>query len=576
MDIIIKSCLKRFKEQYGLSKIKDELAFEKFCVYSILQNELSFTLENEELDEICLDQNKGIDAICLAINNDPVTNMQQLEDLIKKKRSFDVTLYFFQVKTSPKFKDSEILNFCDSVIDFLSEKPAYPLTKKAREYHNFFLEIINHLSYLKTFNCKLFYCTTGTWNEKGISVATLEKKRDQIIATRIFKSDKGEKVEVIAVDKDKLRRLYDKTIEPLNAEFNLLTSIPLKNINNVEEAYLGIIQFKELMKIIVNVETGKLRPLYHDNVRDYLGLENIKVNEDINKTLENKDFALFQLLNNGITVVAEDNRGRQDKFILINSQVVNGCQTSNVLFKNKDLIGIDELKVPIKLIITKDSDIRDKIIVSTNNQTAIKEEQLLALTEFQKRLEQFYKAMPDHLYYERRKAQYANDPNIKKSQIVDIREQIKAYVAMFLEEPHVVSGYFAKVYKDRKGSIFHQDHICESYYVSALIQNRFKQLLVSKKIERKYNKARYHLFMLFRKIAQPSKKFIPEDKQATEYCNSILEIIRDEKRCLDNFQKVFELVKKARIDINNQKEIYKKTTTKKLIREFEEKYGKNN
>jgi len=536
MDIITRGYLKRFVDQYSLDKRQEELNFEKFCSYSILQNELSYTLENEELDEMCVGKNKGIDAISLAINGILVSTIKQLEDL-KKKKNFDATLYFFQAKTSPKFKGSEIANFCDSVIDFLSEKPQYPLTKKTRDYHNLFIKILSHLSYLKTFNCKLFYCTTGTWNEQSTCATTLLKKKNQLVDTGIFKIERGDKVDAVAIDRDKLRRLYDRTNEPLNAEFILSERMPLKGIDNVKEAYLGIISFKELMKIIVDTESGKLKPLYHDNVRDYLGIANVKVNEEINKTLLGKDFALFQLLNNGITVVAEDNKGRQDKFILLNCQVVNGCQTSNVLFSNKDLAGIDELKIPVKLIITENPDIRDKIIVSTNNQTAIKEEQLLALTEFQKRLEQFYKEMPDSLYYERRKAQYSNDPSIKKNQIVDIREQIKSYVAMFLEEPHVVSGYFAKVYKERKNSIFNKSHYCEPYYVSALIQNRFKQLIISKKIERKYNKARYHLFMLFRKIIQPSRKFFPEDKKIMTQCDAILEIIRDEKNVWIIFRK---------------------------------------
>jgi len=572
MDIVIRNYLKSFKERYSLNDSKEDLLFEKFCAYSILENELVNTLENEELDEICLGKNKGIDAICVSIDNVLVSSSQQLEDLIKK-REFEATLYFFQAKNSPKFKDSEISNFCDTVIDFLRDKPQYSLTKKARDYHDIYLTILNHLPHLKTFSCKLYYCTTGICNEQGAYNVTLAKKKQQIIDSRIFKSEKGDKVDAMAVDKDKLRKLYDKTIKPLNADFNLLDFIPLKDMSDVEEAYLGVIQFKELMKIIVDPETDKLRPLYQDNVRDYLGIQNIKVNERINRTLIDKEFTLFQLLNNGITVVAEENKGRADKFNLVNCQVVNGCQTSNIIFRNKDLNGINNLRLPIKLIITKNEDIRDKIIVSTNDQTAIRPEQLLALTEFQKRLEKFYRAMPDNLFYERRKAQYSNDAGIKKNQIVDIREQIKSYVAMFLDEPDVVSGYFAKVYKEREKAIFRKNHNCEPYYVSALIQNKFKQLIISKKIERKYNKARYHLFMLFRKISQPSKHFNAEDKKVTCYCDSIFKILRDEKKCLENFQKAIELVKKARIDINNQKEIYKKSTTKKLLNKFKIQYG---
>jgi hypothetical protein len=236
------------------------------------------------------------------------------------------------------------------------------------------------------------------------------------------------------------------------------------------------------------------------------------------------------------------------------------------------LDGINDLFIPAKLIITDNPDIRDRVIISTNNQAEIKEEQLLALTSFQKNLEEFYKCMKDGLYYERRKAQYSTDPSIKKNAIVDIREQIKSYVAMFLEEPHAVSGYFGKVYKDRKDLIFNKAHCYDPYYLSALTQYFFKRFLISKKIERKFNKARYHLFMLFRKISEPSKKIDPSDKKMKGYCEAILKIVRDEKNCLKNFLFAAELIDASKINIDEPKEIYKKSTTNLLIEEYDKKY----
>ena len=310
------------------------------------------------------------------------------------------------------------------------------------------------------------------------------------------------------------------------------------------------------------------------SVRDFLGLDEKvnKVNENINKTLSEKQFSLFQLLNNGITIIAEEKKGRGDHFILSNYQIVNGCQTSNVLFLNRDLDGISNLFIPIKLIITDDQDIRDKIIVSTNNQTQIKEEQLLALTSFQKGLEEFYKNMGDGLYYERRKSQYSFDASIKKKTIIDIREQIKTYVAMFLEEPHVVSGYFGKVYKERNSQIFLKDHKYEPYYLSGLTHYKFKTLINTKKIDRKYNKARYHIFMLFRKIAEPNEKVEPASNKIKKYSDAIIEILRDDKQCLKHFLNATEIIDSAAINIEEQKEIYKKSTTNALIEEFKKRY----
>lgn len=572
MDIIIKGYLDRFVSEFELEGQNDDDNFEKFCIYSILKNELSY-FDDNDLEQISIGKNKGIDAICLAINDHPVTSIQEINDIKTAKKSFDATLYFIQTKTSPRFQDSEIANFCDTVIDFLTEKPKYPLTTKAKEYHAIYIEILKQLSYLKTFNCKLFYCCTGTWEGKNTCAITIENKKNELIKTCNFKSSRGDTVDIIPIDNENIRRLFDKANQPLKAEFNFSQKIVLNNIKDVRESYLGVVSFKEFKKIIIDDETGKLKPLFHDNVRDFLGVEK-EVNDNINETLQDKQFALFQLLNNGITVIAEDNKGRGDKFALVNSQVVNGCQTSNVLFLNRDMPGIDDLFIPVKLIITDKADIRDRIIISTNNQTEIKEEQLLALTSFQKNLEEFYKHMGDGLYYERRKAQYSNDPNIKKKAIVDIREQIKSYVAMFLEEPHVVSGYFGKVYRDRKDTIFNKRHAYEPYYLSALTQYAFKKLLVAKKIDRKYNKARYHLFMLFRKITESPGKVEPNNKKIIPYCDEILKVVRDNDKCLRNFRLATAIIDSIKINIDDPKEVYKKTTTTALIEKCDKKYKK--
>lgn len=567
MDIIIEGYLKRFVEDFELEHKKKEINFEKFCHFSILKNELAY-LDDNDLENVSVGKNKGIDGICLSIDGNIITSPSEIEDLKATKRNFDITLYFFQAKTSPKFEDSEIGNFCDTVIDFLSEKPKYSFTTEAKEYHNIYLEVLKLLSYVKSFNCKLFYCSTGVWSNETSCATTIEKKKEVLKSIGNFKNDI---VEIIPIDNEKLRKLFDKANQPLNTEFTFSQKIALKDIANVRESYIGILPFAEYKKIIIDSDSGKLKPLFYDNVRDFLGIAE-EVNDKINRTLQDKQFPLFQLLNNGITIIAEDNKGRGDKFILINSQVVNGCQTSNVLFLNQDLTGIDDLFIPIKLIITDDPDIRDKVIVSTNNQTEIKEEQLLALTSFQKGLEEFYKHMGDELYYERRKSQYSYDPAIKKKSIVDIREQIKSYVAMFLEEPHVVSGYFGKVYRDRKTTIFNKEHKYDPYYLSCILQYMFKHFLNTKRIERKYNKARYHIFMLFRKIAEPNEKPIPTDKKNKAYCDAILKIVRAESKCLKHFQNAIELVDTSGINIDDPKEIYKKSTTNSLIEEFNKHY----
>ena len=128
------------------------------------------------------------------------------------------------------------------------------------------------------------------------------------------------------------------------------------------------------------------------------------------------------MLNNGITVVTSSIIISGDIATIEDYQIVNGCQTSNVLIENMDSVeGIDELIIPIRIIATKDENLKNDITRATNSQTAIKKDQLEALSTFQKKLEEYYKTYRDEdaLVYERRTGQY-RDSNIPKNRIVTI------------------------------------------------------------------------------------------------------------------------------------------------------------
>ena len=50
----------------------------------------------------------------------------------------------------------------------------------------------------------------------------------------------------------------------------------------------------------------------------------------------------------------------------------------------------DNLQIPIKIIQTTNEDTISKIIIATNTQTEVTNEQLMSLKEFHRRLEDFY------------------------------------------------------------------------------------------------------------------------------------------------------------------------------------------
>jgi len=578
MDRIIKGYVKNFVTQFGLEFKENNIneLFENFTTFCLVSNKLiNDNLDNNAIIATNTKKYKGIDNIAFIISGKIITNIIELEEIFENTGYVDVLLVAIQSKISEKFDNNEITNLLDTFSDFIKDDPQYPLTDEAKLIHEMLIYVKDNMSKINKFDTTLYYATTGIWIDDAVIQATITSKKEQIIKEGIFKN--GD-VNIEIIDKNNLMKLFDKINQPSKAEFVFKekSSISFEK-EKIKEAYFGLLPFNEYKKILIDEESDKIRNLFYDNVRDNLG--NNDVNNDIAKTLQEKKFDFFPLLNNGVTIVAEKNSGSGNKFILENFQIVNGCQTSNKLYEFRRIDGIENLLIPIKLIITSDEVLKNQITIATNNQTEIKEEQLVALTEFQKGLEEFYNIMSNEktikLYYERRVNQYAGNSSIMKKSIVDLREQIKTFVAVFYEEPHNSSGYFGKIFKEYNNKLFIKQHSCEPYYLCGLMQYVFKDFINKKQIDRKYNKARYHLFMLYRKIVETEAFkdiMLTQQKKIRKYSDEIVETLLDQEKALKNFKKTIDLLEKTDINLNDQKEFYRKSSTNKLLDKFKEEY----
>jgi hypothetical protein len=274
----------------------------------------------------------------------------------------------------------------------------------------------------------------------------------------------------------------------------------LPDIPKIKESYLGHLPASEFLKLLQDESGEMLRVLFYDNVRDWLDFN--PVNEEIKSTLE-KDKALFVLMNNGITLIARHLQATGNKFFIEDYSIVNGCQTSNVLFEERDTID-DSVIIPLRLIHTQDEDVINAIVKATNRQTEVKEEQFYALQEFPKELEQYFQTYPDpyKLYYERRTRQY-DRLEIEKTRIITPANMIRAFAAMFLNEPHRTTRSYAALKAKVGKDIFGKGHQKEPYYAAAYTLYKLEYLFRSGKLESKYKRARYHILMATRILANP-------------------------------------------------------------------------
>ncbi len=201
--------------------------------------------------------------------------------------------------------------------------------------------------------------------------------------------DLFQEVQFTPVDVNLIQKYYRNTIDVIETEIDFSQKILLPDIPKINQSYLGYVEYDEYLKLIVG-ENGEIRKnVFYDNVRDYQG--DNEVNLEIAETVKSAADK-FILLNNGVTIICKKLTNLRNKFTLTDYQIVNGCQTSHVLYYNKDLVNAN-LQIPIKLIETLDEDTVNNIIKATNRQTEVTNEQLIALNEFHRKLEAYYKTL---------------------------------------------------------------------------------------------------------------------------------------------------------------------------------------
>ncbi len=575
VDRITQSMMEAFKEDLSVNIDDEHLLFECFSNYCVV-NYVYGTSDFDVEDVTTGKDTQGIDGIAIIVNQKLVTTTDDIDTLISYNQTISVKFVLIQTKTSPSFDNSEISNLLNYAKIYFGEDESIfsnPEMQKFIELKNYIFSKGSKLK--KNPELLLYYVTLGTWVDDKNLEATIATGKEALKATNLFSN-----IEFVPCGLGEIQELYRKTRAKLSATFKFEKRITMYSISDEEVGYSGVLPFKEFKKLIID-ENGTIKPVFEDNIRDYLG-PNPDVNKSICDTIMSGNVNAFSMLNNGITIVASSISMPGDIATIEDYQIVNGCQTSNILINNIELSkNIDDLIIPIRIIATKNENLKNEITKATNSQTAIKKEQLEALSTFQKNLEEYYKTYkgPDSLVYERRTGQY-RDSDIPKNRIVTIPTQIKTVSAMFLNEPSAVSGQYGTVAKRVGNKIFKTSDKLIMYYLSALALYRIENLFKTNKIDKKYRRCRYHAMMLFR-IAM-SKDSLPKfnQKKMEIYCQRLLDILNNGPECEKVFKGIVDFIvsKGDEIEIDNRKCFERKETTEYLIQKTDEliEYLRNN
>ena len=431
-DKILAGYLDDFASQFDFEHLETASCFTHFVNYCMVSR---LTSDAYDIVDINVDgqHDTGIDGLAILVDGHVVTSQDDVNFFRDTLGRLDVQFVFIQSKSGAHFSAADIGTFYFGVRSFFDEKidlPSRDEIKNLRLLKDYIYELSIHME--NPPECLLYFATSGEWNDDPNLVARVDSERQLLSDTNLFS-------EVIfpPIGSDRIKAFYRELRHKIVREVIFEKHTILPNIDGVTEAYLGILPCESYLRLIMDEDGNIQRGLFYDNVRDFQG-ENT-VNKEISATLSDLSVnAQFVLLNNGVTIVAKAINKVGATFRISDYQIVNGCQTSHVLYRCREQIN-SRVHLPVKLIVTDNAEITNRIIRGTNRQTEVLPEAFESLSPFHRTLEEFYasfgKEENKRLYYERRSKQYASLP-VKPRDIVTLALQAQAFLAMFLDEPH--------------------------------------------------------------------------------------------------------------------------------------------
>ncbi|MCW2974387.1 MAG: hypothetical protein JWN72_2660, partial [Thermoleophilia bacterium] len=495
LEQITGSLVDQFITSNGLGHLNPSDRFERFVNFSVISREYSDTFDVEEVsgpgNEV------GLDGIAVVVNGALVTSAEEVNDLAARNGYVEAVFIMVSAKRSAGFAEAEVGNFGLGMLDFFgtAELPRTDFLDRSLEIKN---AIYAHGALFSRGLpvLKAYYVTMGRWDEPTVIVRRISLEQQHLEALDLFES-----VEITASGARQLRELYFATQNPVSADFTLSQKVTLPAIPGVSEAYLGVLQASEYVRLISDGVGRIQKSLFIDNVRDFRGDDNV-VNAKMAETLRSEDRNRFAVMNNGVTIVARQLRVTGDRIYIKGYQVVNGGQTSHVLFNERHSLD-ESVWLPIRVIGTDDEELTTAVITATNSQTPVSAQELNARSQIERDLERYLNTFEGarSLVYERRTRQYNDAPDIEKVRIVTRDLLVRAFASTFLDEPHRATGYVPSLRDQLGNRILNEDHKLAPYYTAVFAHYKLEFFWRNRSLPAEFKPGRWQILMAARHLA---------------------------------------------------------------------------
>lgn len=540
MHRIIKAHLESFVSSHGLERDDESLQFEMFTNNAILSSKIGgdVDLENVTTGE----SDDGIDGVAILIDEELYISDEDTIELFKKERkNHDVEIIFIQAKRSDSFDLGDFLKFKESILRFITAdeyNSEDDVQLNARKVFDIAIRNVPKIRGGKPL-ITIRFVTTGIYRAPEAFVTA---KRD--FETQLEELGYFSNIDIEFLGRDQLTALWVSTYSGVSAELPMFSNAALPPINGIDEAYLVVVKAKDYVNNLLTGEDGNLRThVFEENVRAFLGEDN-PVNKSISTTLMSMESATrFPVLNNGITVVSPDVRVQGSTLHIENFQIVNGCQTSNMLYANRDKLD-DTIMVSLKVVETKNEDVFSDLVRASNSQTKVEETQFLSLRPVVKRIEAYfntYEGKDGRLYFERRDRQYVGQ-DIPAVRTFSVNVASKCVASMLLKRPDLASRYPRRMFELLSEEIFSDDTKEIAFYAASLALYRLHLLVASADIPQNMRKYKWHLIALVGAII--AGKSIPKlnSRNMESYCQKIIDALSKPSTAAEHIRKAVEIM----------------------------------
>lgn len=536
LDRVTESLMGMFSKENDIEHLPEDKRFEHFTAFSMMRRHYSRAFSTTDV-VVGRGGDTGLDTIAIIVNNVLVTDADQLDELIEQNDYVEPTFIFVQSERTAGFSATKIGNIGYGVTDFFSREPKLARSQQVTDLAAITDLILGrHAAILRPPKCYLYYVTTGIWTDDQ----NLEGRRQSVISD-LKQLNIFEKPEMFCIGGTDLHKAYRATKAPVTRTFVFDRKVEIPRTEGVIQAAIGYLPFTEFRKLLIDEGgTEMLTSIFEDNIRDWQGYK--AVNSKIRDTLKSPDKSKFVLMNNGITIIARTLTAVGDNFTIGDYQIVNGCQSSNVLFDQRAILD-HTVMIPVRLIHTQDERIKTLITEATNSQTDIKPEQFASGRNFSRGLEQYFATFPeDHrLYYERRDGQYDKGPEVKK-RIIDAQTVLRSYASMFMELPHTATKKYASIRDQIGDTVFAEGHKHIAYYYASYAAFLLEDYFRTKAIDPSYKSARYHILMAAHLLIDNGNRAQPNSNEIERRCEAALRVLWDPDAASDVFTRAVAVI----------------------------------